>query len=449
MSDQGKLHRVEKGMSRRQFIGTSAAAAIGFGLKIQGRSFGVQNAPSLSKLKIKEYRTLGRTGVKVSDIGFGSGENTDVSLVEAVLDTGINYIDTAENYVRGQVERTIGKAVKNRNRKSVFITTKLALLKDVTKDGFIARARKCLERLETDYIDCLMIHAPETVEQLKNVGFHAAIKELKAEGRVKFCGVSNHGAQWQEVRETMEKVLLAAADDGRFDVMIFVYNFLQKDMSEKILKACKEKNIGAAIMKANPVGNYLEFEEEAEKTKKEGKEVPDFLKNLVARLKVAAEKAEGFKRQYNLTDNNEVRDAAYRFVLKNPYVNTVCCSIKNYSDLEAFVTLSGTKLKAEDQKKLNAYAETFGQFYCRYGCGRCESQCPKRVPVNKILRYNHYFKSQGREKFAISQYAKLENRKADKCQSCDGFCESVCPYGVPVQGLLYLAHQTLELMQTH
>jgi predicted aldo/keto reductase-like oxidoreductase len=445
MSDQDKLHRAEKGMSRRQFIGSSVAAAIGFGLKSQVRSFGGKNELPLSKLKIKEYRILGRTGFKASDIGFGSGENTDVSLVEAVLDTGINYIDTAENYVRGQVERTIGKAVKNRNRKSVFITTKLALMKDVTKDGFIARARKCLERLETDYIDCLMIHAPETVEQLKNVGFHAAIKELKAEGRVRFCGVSNHGAQWQEVRETMEKVLIAAADDGRFDVMIFVYNFLQKDMSEKILKACQEKNIGAAIMKANPVGHYLEFQEEAEKIRREGKEVPEFLKNLVARLKAAADKAEGFKRQYSLTNNNEVRDAAYRFVLKNPCVNTVCCSIKNYNDLEAFVALSGTNLRAEDQKKLNAYAETFGQFYCRHACGLCELQCPKQVPVNTILRYNHYFQSQGREKFAMTEYARLEGRKADKCQNCDGFCDSACPYGLPVQGLLYLAHQTLTL----
>jgi predicted aldo/keto reductase-like oxidoreductase len=187
MSDQDKLHRVEKGISWRQFIGSSVAAAIGIGLRSQVKSFGGKNELPLSKLKIKEYRIWGRTGFKVSDIGFGSGENTDVSLVEAILDTGINYIDTAENYVRGQ-----------------------------------------------------------------KAGFHAAIKELKAEGRV-------------------------------------------KDMSEK------------------------------------------------------------------------------------------------------------------------------------------------------ILHYYHYFKSQGREKFAISQYAKLESRKADKCQSCDGFCESACPHGVPVQGLLSLAHQTLTL----
>jgi diketogulonate reductase-like aldo/keto reductase len=67
------------------------------------------------------------------------------------------------------------KAMKGRDRRSVFITTKLQVEKDTSKEGFLKRARKCLEDLEMDYIDCLMMHMPEKVATLKTEGFHAAM----------------------------------------------------------------------------------------------------------------------------------------------------------------------------------------------------------------------------------------------------------------------------------
>jgi predicted aldo/keto reductase-like oxidoreductase len=82
-----------------------------------------------------------------------------------------------------------------------------------------------LEELQTDYIDCMMMHMPEKTDTLKLEGFHAAMQELKAEGRVRFVGVSHHGSFWfADPAETMENVLLAAADDGRFDVFLMAYN---------------------------------------------------------------------------------------------------------------------------------------------------------------------------------------------------------------------------------
>jgi len=439
--EETTLH--QNGLNRREFIGGSLAALVSVGLPGRHRIYGSESPASSKELKIKKYRTLGRTGFKVSDIGLGSGDMTDPALLEAVLDAGINYIDTAESYRRGGVEKAIGSVIKNRNRKSVFITTKLALQRDKSKEAFIERARKCLERLQTDYIDCLMIHKPETVEQLKTEGFHAAIRVLKAEGKVRFCGLSNHGSQWGDVSETMEKVHLAAAEDGRFDVALLVYNFLQRDMGEKILKAYKKKNIGATIMKTNPVLNYLEMKENADKLKEAGRKVPERIKNLISWLKARADQAEAFKNKYNLTNNNSIRDAAIKFVLSNPYVSSACPTIGNYSDLEAYVALSGTKFGLEDRKKLIAYKTTFGEFYCRHACGECEPSCPNGVPVNTIMRYNHYFKAQGRKKTAMFKYANLKQNKADRCFDCTGYCEEACPYGVPVQGLLVLAHMTL------
>ena len=432
-------------LSRRRFLGSSAAALAGVGLTSRAKLLRADASVQDKETKIKEYRTLGRTGFKVSDMAFGAGELAEPALLEAILDAGINYIDTAEGYGRGRSERIIGSVIKNRDRKKIFVTTKLGLRGDLTKEAIKGRALKCLERLQTEYVDCLMIHMPSTVEQLNTEGYHAAFEELRAEGRVRFRGLSNHGAQWGDVPQTMERVHLAAAEDGRFDVALLVYNFLQQDEGERILKAYKQKNIGATLMKTNPVLNYMEVKEQAEQLKEDGKEVSERLQNLLDRLKGRADATSAFQKQYGLKSYDEVRSAAIKFVLNNPNVSCACPTIKNFSDLEFYGNLSGTKFDLEAEKTLAAYKALYGDLYCRHACGKCESNCPHAVPVNTIMRYNHYFQAQGREKSAMVKYAALPQNKADKCWSCSGYCESSCPYGVPIQGLLVLADHTLTL----
>jgi len=117
----------KKEISRRGFMGGSMAMLAGLGLSGSSNLFGQTSDANNEGPKIKEYRTLGRTGFKCSDIGFGSSGVTDPALIGAILDAGVNYIDTAENYLRGQVESAIGKALKGRDRKKVFISTKLGL----------------------------------------------------------------------------------------------------------------------------------------------------------------------------------------------------------------------------------------------------------------------------------------------------------------------------------
>ena len=447
MQKKKKIAGKEKrGLSRRKFIGGSIAAIAGTGLQGSKSLFSSESNPGEGDLRIKEYRTLGRTGFRVSDIGFGSGELADGALLEAILDSGVNYIDSAENYGRGRSERVIGSVIKKRDRKKVFITTKLGVRKDDTKESIIKRAEKCLERLQTDYIDCLMTHMPATVEDLRNKVFLDAVKELKSRDKVRFCGVSNHGSQWNDVPETMDKVLQAAAEDGRFDVMLFVYNFLQQEQGEKVLKACKENNVGATLMKTNPVLNYFEMKENAEKAEAEGREVPGYLKNLLPRLKERADRAEAFKEKYKLTSYDAVRNAAVRFVLSNPDVSCACMTIKNFIDLDFYTGLSGKRFGVIEKQALTDYSMIMDDLYCRHACGVCESECPEQVPVNTIMRYNYYFTTQGREKSAMQKYASLPLSRADLCKDCAGYCEKACPFGVPVQGLLGLAHQTLTLI---
>lgn len=431
---------------RRNFLKRSAVGIIGAGMAAKGEWINASERSATEEekplLKIKQYRVLGRTGFKVSDIGAGSIQ--DEGVLGAAFDAGVNYVDTAEQYPGHH--KTLSQAIKGRDRKSIFIATKLEVKEDKTKEGFLKRARKCLEELNAEYVDCMMMHMPENVETLKTEGFHSAMQELKAEGRIRFVGVSNHGSFWfKDPEETMEKVLLAAAEDGRFDVFLMAYNFLQMDQAEQVLEVCKEKKIGTALMKSTPIAIYYSLKSRLEQLEKEQKKIHPLYSSGLERYKEKFDRAQDFIKKYNLQNQAEIREAAVRFVLDNPNVNTVCCLPRTHDDLEQFLRLSGTKLSDWDKAKLNAYREGCGELYCRHACGLCEPQCPHSVPVNTIMRYNHYSMAQGREKEAMEKYAAIPGARADQCGTCPGYCEVACPYNVPIQGMLIFAHNQLSL----
>ena len=204
-------------LGRRRFLKTSFFGLFGAGIATKGgwaRTKESTRADSREtkdkpQPKIKAFRILGRTGFKASDLAIGSVY--DEGLLGTMLDAGFNYIDTAESYPRHH--GIVAKAIKGRDRKSIFISTKMEVKKDPSKEDFLKRARKALEELDTEYIDCMMMHYPEKLETLKTEGFHAAMKQLKSEGRLRYVGASHHGSFWFKAPEVpMDKVLLAAAN---------------------------------------------------------------------------------------------------------------------------------------------------------------------------------------------------------------------------------------------
>lgn len=438
--------------SRRSFFKKTASWLTGAGLAFQNggmtsaselkaRSREKEHASS-NQLKIKEYRILGRTGFRVSDLSCGSIQ--DAGLLERAFESGMNYVDTAEQYPGHH--RILGKAIKNFDRKKIFITTKLEVNEDKSKEGFIKRTRKALEEIETDYVDCMMMHMPEKSETLKTEGFHEAMRELKAEGRVRFVGVSHHGSFWfRDPEETMEKVLSKAAEDGRFDVFLMAYNFLRYDRAEHVLDVCREKNIGVALMKTKPIAIYELLKERIDALEKQNKEVHPLYAEGLKRYKEKFEAAQEFIRRYHLTNPEEIKKAAIKFVLSNPNVSTVCCLARTYPELDNFIALSGTRLEEVDKNKLDNYRDGCSELYCRHACGVCEPACPHQVPVNTIMRYQQYFAGQGREKEAIQLYYRIPGARADACSNCAAPCEQACPYNIPVQGMLCVAHSVLSL----
>lgn len=436
-------------LNRRNFLKTTATGAVTASL-LPESSLAKKFPPyQEEEIKIRRYRTLGRTGFKVSDIGFGASFLTNPNVLQVALDMGVNYLDTGEHYGGGRSENTIGEALKGRNRKDIFITTKLNLNwgGQDDKKSIKNRFRRCLERMETEYADCLMIHMCTDKKQVKHKAFHAAAEELKSESRLKYIGLSNHGLEqriYGNLPVPMEEVMLAAAEDGRFDVGLFVYNFLQKDQGEKIIAACKAKGMGVTLMKTNPVKVYNRRQTEIERYKASGRPVPQHMQQLMRDYKTWLQKADVFKEKYGLRSDEQVRDAAIKFVITNPDVHTVCASINDFDELNRFVRLSGQNLIKTDTSMLKDYDKNLGAFYCRHGCGICETACDRKVPVNTILRYNHYLEAQKQEKYALQQYNQLQT-KADTCSTCRGECEKACPYGVKVRSLLTIAHENLSI----
>ncbi len=441
-----------KGLSRRGFLGASLAALPGLGLKA-GRAEKLSSAPQAEPPRIKAHRTLGRTDWKVSDVSFGAGLLSNAGVLQLALDRGMNYIDTGEHYERGGSERTIGEALKGRDRKSVFVTTKLNLSFDkrIDKAGIRERLQKCLERMRLDYVDCLMIHMC-TLAQVKHEPYHEAIRELKAEGRVRFSGLSNHGADlslYGRLDDPMDQVVLAAAEDGRFDVVLFAYNYLKADTGGRIFDACKNRNMGTTLMKMDPAF-YIQEDKNSlasieERFKSQNKAVPEAVAKLAEMAKERAVKTEAFLKSHGLSGLEQARDAAIRFCLDNPGVHCVCPSINSFDTLEAYLALSGGMMNAKDEAVLAGCADVAGNSTCRFACGACEASCPRGVPVNSIMRFNYYFKGKGSEKSALAEYAALGARDAASCADCDGPCGRACPYGVPIQAKLIVAHETLTL----
>ncbi len=198
-------------------------------------------------------------------------------------------------------------------------------------------------------------------------------------------------------------------------------------------------------MKSTPVTKYYILKSRVEQMEKEGKKIHPLYKEGLKRFKDKLDRAEHFIAKYDLKKPEEIRAAAIKFALSNPRVNTVCCSLQTFDEMERIIPLSGSKLSGQDKAKLAAYKEGCGELYCRHACGVCEPQCPYGVPVNTIMRYFHYFVAQGREREAMLKYSVIPGKRADVCGECPGHCEKACPYNVSIQGLLLLAHDQLSL----
>lgn len=434
-------------LNRRKFIKRASIGAMGAGMISTGTFASNPTSNKTESAIIKEYRKFGNTGFQVSD--FSSGNPTNEAVLKALLNSGVNLIDTGEVYMNGNSEKMIGNVIQDFDRSKLFINTKLYTEDPFpSKEDVIRRTNESLERLQTDYVDCMQIHSAENSAILKDEAFHAGMEQMKKEGKVKHLGVSCHGNNWAyNTDENLETILMAAINDGRFDVILLAYNFVNADIAEKILDACEKKGIATIIMKSNPVHIYGWLEGRIAKMTEAGKEVDEYTKAFYDKFKIMNEDASSFFARYGITNEKELKNAASRFVLSNPKAHTTIWDFQNFDEVENILQLSGQRLSNRDELVLNGYHDHLGHTACRLGCNDCEAACPHHMPVNKILRYNYYFSVKQQEKRAMTKFARLNTKKpSELCSDCEGYCEKACKYGVWTRPLLAAAQQNLELI---
>ena len=204
------------------------------------------------------YRTLGRTNLKVSELGLGAARGAVanrtrfIETVKAVVDAGVNFIDTAAGYEDGVSEEALGEALQGRD--DVIVETKYrpydAWAPEAKYTGspeaLVASAEGSMRRLKRDHLDILLGHGIRTLEsfdRFMNDGCWDAMVKLRDKGKVRFIGIS----ELSEGDGTHE-ILKRAVPTGAFDVVMLTINFLLQTAVDSVLPLCRKHNVGTVVM---------------------------------------------------------------------------------------------------------------------------------------------------------------------------------------------------------
>jgi aryl-alcohol dehydrogenase-like predicted oxidoreductase len=329
-----------------------------------------------------QYRILGKTGLKVTTVGFGCMITSDPSVIEKAVDLGINYFDTARSYQHGNNERMVGNALVNR-RKSVIISTKSEA---ENKQAALSHLETSLQELRTDYLDIWYLHSKDDPASLKDELLEA-VQIAKKQGKARFVGLSTHEP---------EAVLPAAIKTGVLEVALFPYNYTMGARLNAVIEATNQAGLGVVAMKVMAHGK---------KDLKPG-----------------------------------VGPAALKWILKNPSVQTTIPSMVDMDQLDQNFKVMASSFTDADQNILSAYLNELAPVYCRM-CGTCHDKCPQGLPVAAMLRYLTYAEGYGQFALGREKFLALpEDIRTVRCGDCSA-CPIHCPNGVQVSQRLSYAQE--------
>ncbi len=307
-----------------------------------------------------EYRTLGNSGLKVSAIGLGGNnfgwwadEQTSTTVIRHAIDMGINFIDTADVYDRGNSEEFVGKAVKDK-RSEVIIATKFG---NAMGDGpnerggsryYIMKAVEAsLRRLQTDYIDLYQIHLPDPMTPIEET--LRALDDLVRNGKVRYIGCSNFTA-WQ----MCEALWTSKANNlSSFVTAQPLYNLLARQIERELIPCCQAYGIG--VIPYSPLaggfltGKYRRGEESSADGRLSGSD-PRFRRIFSETNWDKLTKLEAFAAEHGHT----MGELAVAWLLAKPCLSTVIAGARKVEQVSANVAASEWKLTAEEVATIDA-----------------------------------------------------------------------------------------------
>jgi len=332
-----------------------------------------------------EYRILGKTGLKISRLGFGGipiqkidAEGTKKLIGELVRE-GVNYIDTARGYTVS--EEYLGYALEGVRDKFILATKSMARTKDaMAKDIDIS-----LNNLRTNYIDLYQVHNPNA-KDLEAVmapgGALEALFEAKAAGKIGHIGITLHSVE----------LFAQAIELPWVETIMFPYNIVETQ-GEELIEKCAEKNIGFICMKPLAGG--------------------------------------------------AIEDAtlALRFIVSNPAVTVVIPGMADLAEIAQNVTATSDTLplSAEEEEKIAKIKDDLGTNFCRR-CNYC-APCSVGINIPGVFLFEGYYSRYDLKDWAMSRYSTLPKTASD-CIEC-GACEERCPYDLPIRQMLKKAAEVM------
>ena len=274
-----------------------------------------------------KYRVLGKTGLKVSEVGFGAwaiggnahgnsyGPTDDEQSLAAIgraLQLGCNLFDTADVYGHGHSEELLGQALRN-CRSEVIIATKAGgdfyhgtPRMNFNSDYLEFALGKSCERLGTDYVDLYQLHNPP-VQLIKEGRVFKILDRLKASGKIRHYGISIHDPQ--------EGLLAMRA--GELGAIQVAFNILRQEAKNQLFRETTKNNVG--VIAREPLANgFLAGKLKAESTFPKGDIRHNFPSDYISQLTLATDQL-----RFLESNTRTLAQAALRFILDHKDISTV------------------------------------------------------------------------------------------------------------------------------
>ena len=369
-------------MGRRKFMKNLSSAFLGVVGSHLWRGFPFAHAEKKPSL---EYRTLGKTGLKVTAVSMGMMNCSDPAVLHRAFELGINFYDTADCYMGGRNEEMVGKVFEGK-RQQVILQTKVH---NSDEKKMRASVERSLRRLRTDYIDVLIWHNFHTAKEVSDPRLFEFMTKMKKEGKARFTGFSSHSS--------MASLLKEASKSGTHDVALVSYNFTHSKSLKDAVALAAKSGIGIVAMKTQ-AGGYKK------------------------------EKMEGLN----------PHQAALKYALMDQNVSCAVPGVTTVEEMEECAAVMRTLLTEQNIHELKRYHGFLQGRICTF-CGGCSGECPHGVSHQGLLRVVMYH--DGYEKDRLIRETLEERALAQNIQFCSdcSSCSVVCRRGIDVKAQMKLA----------
>ena len=373
-------------MGRRRFLKRISSALLGIATVPIWKAG--HASEKIEKTPVLEYRTLGKTGLKVTTVSMGVMNCSDPAVLLRAFDLGINFYDTADCYMNGRNEEMVGKAFE-RKRQKVFIQTKVHVHDEKKMRASVERS---LQRLRTDYIDVLVWHDHSKPDEVSDPKLFEFMSKMKKEGKIRFSGFSAHSR--------MASLLREAAKSNLHDVALVSYNFTHSKSMKEAVALAAQSGIGIVAMKTQS-GGY--------KKEKMGGLNP--------------------------------HQAALKYVLRDQNVSAAVPGVTTIGQIEECAAVMGSPLSKNNLSELEQYQSFLQGRICTM-CGGCMGECPYGLPRSDLLRAVMYHDGYENDSLVRDSLQMITRNDMERCSECSS-CSVICRNGIDMKAQIKVAQELM------